>query len=137
MRDTPAPAISTEAIYMTADRFKKDSPEAADLIKKSTYVDDLIHSRASLNDAVNVASKTEEMLKKGGFTVNCLQLSGEEKPRASLISKSSSENSPQETSKSLSLLKGTESNLRVLGLEWNPAIDCLLYEVVLNFSTKK
>ena len=137
MSDTPAPAISTEAIYMTADRFKKDSTEAADLIKKSTYVDDLIDSRASLNDAVTVASKAEEILKKDGFTVKCGQLSGEEEPRASLISKANSENSPQETIKSLSLLKGTESNLRVLGLGWNPVTDCMLYEVVLNFSTKK
>ena len=54
-------------------------------------------------------------------------------PRASLISKANSENSPQETSKSLSLL----INLRVLGLGWNPVTDCMLYEVVLNFSTKK
>ena len=56
---------------MTAGRFKKDSPEAADLIDKSTYVDDLIESRASLNDAVNIASKAKEILKEGGFTVKC------------------------------------------------------------------
>jgi hypothetical protein len=29
MGDTPVPAISTEAIYKTADQFKEDSPEAA------------------------------------------------------------------------------------------------------------
>ena len=99
---------------MTAERFKEDSSEAADLIKKSTYVDDLIDSRASLNDAVNVAGKAEEMPKKGGFAVKCRQISGEEKPRVSLISKANSENSSQETSKSLSMLKVT--NLRIPGL---------------------
>ena len=138
MGDTPAPAISTEAIYMTADRFKEDSPEAADLIKKSTYVDDLIDSRATRNDATKVAGEAEEMLQKGGFTVKCWQLSGEESPRTSLILNANSKGtSPEEPSKSLSMLKGTESNLRVLGLGWNPVTDNLLYEVVLNFSTKK
>ena len=31
----------------------------------------------------------------------------------------------------------TESNLRVLGLGWDPRSDSILYEVVLNFSKKK
>ena len=71
MGDTPAPAISTEAIYKTADRFKKDSLEAAELLKKSSYVDDLIDSRPTLNCALRVAKKTETMLAKGGFLVKC------------------------------------------------------------------
>ncbi len=81
MGDTPVPAISTEAIYMTADRFKEDSPEAAQLIKKSTYVDNLIDSRTSLDNVVKVGREVEEMLEKRGFSVKCWQLSGEEKPR--------------------------------------------------------
>ena len=42
MGDTPAPAISTEAMYKTADMFETDSPKVANLLKKSSYVDDLI-----------------------------------------------------------------------------------------------
>ena len=42
MGDTPAPAISTEAIYMTANMFESDGPKAAKLLKRSSYVDDLI-----------------------------------------------------------------------------------------------
>ncbi len=44
MGDKPAPAISTEAVYKTAELFHEDSPPAADLIKYSSYVDDLIDS---------------------------------------------------------------------------------------------
>ena len=90
---------------MTAERFKEDSPEAADLIKKSTYVDNQIDSHASLNDAVHVTGKAEEVLKKGGFAVKCWQLSGEEKTHVSFVSKANSEKSSQQTSKSLSMLK--------------------------------
>jgi hypothetical protein len=43
----------------------------------------------------------------------------------------------EEITKSVNMLKGTESNLRVLGLGWDPVADCLLYEVVLNFSKKR
>ena len=42
MGDTPAPAISIEAIYMTANMFESDGPKAAKLLKRSSYVDDLI-----------------------------------------------------------------------------------------------
>ena len=44
MGDSPAPAISTEAVYKTATLFEDESPEAAELLRKSSYVDDLIDS---------------------------------------------------------------------------------------------
>ena len=65
MGDTPAPAIATEAIYKTAERFKEESPDAAELLKRSSYVDDLIDSRPTLCLALNIAKATECMLDKG------------------------------------------------------------------------
>ena len=44
MGDTPAPAISTEAMYKTADMFETDSPKAANLLNRSSSVADLIDS---------------------------------------------------------------------------------------------
>jgi hypothetical protein len=79
MGDTPTPAISTEAIYKTADRFKEDSPEAAELLKKSSY-DDPIDSRPTVSCALKVAEEAENMLAKGGFSVKCWQQSEEESP---------------------------------------------------------
>ena len=35
------------------------------------------------------------------------------------------------------MLKGSDSNLRVLGLGWNPVEDTVVFEVTLNFSKKK
>ena len=69
MGDSPAPAISTEAVYKTANLFKEDSPEAAELLKTSSYVDDLIDSRCNKPDALKLAHDAENMLAKGGFKV--------------------------------------------------------------------
>ena len=35
------------------------------------------------------------------------------------------------------MFKGTNSNLRVLGVGWNPVEDTVVFEVILNFSKKK
>ena len=42
--DTPGPAICAEAVYKTADLFRENCPQAGDLLKKSSYVDDSINS---------------------------------------------------------------------------------------------
>ena len=138
MGDTPAPAISTEAIYKTAERFKEDSPEAAELLKNSSYVDDHIDSKPTLCSAVKVANETESMLAKGGFSVKCWQFSGEENPRANLaqLRLDHGNHSAQKVGHSISMLKGTDANLRVLALGWDPRSDVILYEVTLNFSSK-
>jgi hypothetical protein len=139
MGDTAAPAISTEAIYKTAERFKEDSPEAAELLKKSSYVDDLIDSRPTLESAVGLARESECMLAKGGFSVKCWQFSGEEAPRTNVaqIEYSCVSKPVRKVRNSVKLLKGTDTSLRVLGIGWDPRDDVILYEVTLNFSSKR
>ena len=137
MGDTPAPAISTEAVYKTADLFKDQSPQAANLLKKSSYVDDLIDSQPSVPAALKIARETESMLAKGGFKVKCWQLTGESNPRTGeelfIEDVDNFDLNPSNTSQ----LKGNEQNLRVLGLGWVPEEDKIVYETTLNFSKKK
>lgn len=140
MGDTPAPAISTEAVYKTAEMFESDSPKAANLLKKSSYVDDLIDSQPSLPEAVVLAYESEQMLAKGGFAVKCWQFSGESSPRTSheLYAKADTANDIDSSAYLHSnLLKGTDGSLRVLGLGWNPAEDVIVFQVALNFSKKR
>ena len=82
MGDSPAPAISTEAVSKTATLFEDESPEAAELLRKSRYVDDLIDSRSTKAVALKLAQNIENMLHKGGFVLKCWQFSGEEKTRS-------------------------------------------------------
>ena len=79
MGNSPAPAISTEAVYKTANLFQEESPEAAEMLKKSSYVDDLIDSPPNKLEAMKLAHDAENMLAKGSLTVKCWQFSGEEK----------------------------------------------------------
>lgn len=140
MGDTPAPAISTEAMYKTADMFETDSPKAANLLKRSSYVDDLIDSQPSTAEALKIARETEDMLAKGGFAVKCWQFTGESSPRTGEVL---SENVDTLVAPDgavcthPNMLKGTDSSLRVLGLGWNPVEDTVVFEVTLNFSKKK
>ena len=137
MGDSPAPAISTEAVYKTANLFKDESPEAAEMLKKSSYVDDLIDSRPNKPKAMKLAHDAENMLAKGGFTVKCWQFSGEEKTRSGEELQQTVVPEYKSNDLARPLLKGTGANLRVLGVGWKPKEDVIVYEVTLNFSQKR
>ena len=140
MGDTPAPAISTEAVYKTADMFESESPKAANLLKRSSYVDDLIESQPSTTEALKIAHETEEILVKGGFEVKCWQFTGDSSPRTGKMLSVNSDavvalDAPLRTH--TNMLKGTDSNLRVLRLGWNPVEDTVVFEVTFNFSQEE
>ncbi|CAB4018942.1 Hypothetical predicted protein [Paramuricea clavata] len=122
MGNTPAPAISTEAVYKTAEFYREDGPQAANLPKHSSYVDDLIDSRPSKPDALKIAKESEDILAKGGFAVKCWQFGGETQPRLKeeLLKLDLPEKSVESSDQRLIMLKGTDEILRVLGLGWNP-----------------
>ena len=82
MDDTSAPAISTEAVYKTTDMFETERPKAANLLKRSSYVD-LIDSQPSTPEALKIAHETEDILAKGGFAVKCWQFTEESSPHTS------------------------------------------------------
>ena len=137
MGDSPAPAISTEAVYKTANLFKDESPEAAEMLKKSSYVDDLIDSRLNKSEAMKLAYDAKNMLAKGGFTVKCWQFSGEVKTRSGEELQQTVVPEYKSNDLARPLLKGTDANLRVLGVGWKPKEDVIVYEVTLNFSQKR
>ena len=139
MGDSSAPAISTEAIYKTATLFEDESPEAAELLRKSSYVEGLIDSRSTKAVALKLAQDTENMLHKGGFVLKCWQFSGEEKTRSGgdLHSDIDMEQKSSHLSRGRTLLKRSDENLRVLGVGWRPKQDVIVFEVVLNFSQKR
>jgi hypothetical protein len=117
MGDTPAPAISSEAMYKTAEMFQEDSPSAANLLKHSSYVDDLIDSRESKHKALKIAKEAQDMLAKGGFSVKCWQFSGESKPRGQQDLETEIPQNPYSKSDQQPvMLKGTHDNLTYVSL---------------------
>ena len=64
MGNSPVPAISTEAVHKTANLFEEESPKAAELLRRSSYVDDLIDSQPTKSMALKLAQDTENILRE-------------------------------------------------------------------------
>ena len=89
---------------------------------------------------MKIAREKEDILAKGGFAVKFWQFTGESSPRTGKMLSVNSDavvapDAPVSTH--TNMLKGTDSNLRVLGLGWNPVEVTVVFEVTLNFSKKK
>jgi len=123
MGDKPAAAISAEAIYGTADLVKTEAPDVTQLLKQSTYVDDIVHSVPSKEIAFHLARTTTNTLKFAGFTIKHWLFSGESEPRKDL------EIEPIKTDSSY--------RTQVLGISWESVADEIITDVKLNFSPKK
>ena len=122
MGDRPAAAISSEAIYKTADMCQDSSPEVSNLLKHSTYVDDIVHSVNSADEARDLARKTTDVLKNAGFTIKHWLFGGESSPRVDL-------DTPPPTANS--------SKTQVLGVTWDSMTDTITFSAKINFSAKK
>ena len=105
MGDRPAPAISTEALYKTADMFNDGNEEAVFFIKECSYVDDLTYSHNNKTDLELLVNRVEGILGKGGFRIKAWIFSGEILP------------------------EGENTNVRVLGTMWNPRQDFMTYDI--------
>ena len=120
MGDKPAPAIATEALFMTADLYSDSHPRAARFIKESSYVDDLVDSVPTREAAESLAKDTEFVLSEGGFKIKCWQSTQQEGEL-----------------KGTELKQTSEGQIGVLGVLWDPVRDEISYKAVLNFSNKK
>ena len=119
MGDRPAPAIATEALFMTAEMNKETLPQAASFIQTSSFVDDLVDSVSS--GATELARDAESVLRSGGFEIKCWQMSGETGSANGAASE----------------LKGEGECTGVLGVVWNHIHDTMSYKVSLNFSKRR
>ena len=119
MGDRPSPAIATEALYKTAELHEHKYPRAAQFVKRSSYVDDLIDSVGSIKQAEELAKQTENLLAEGNFKVKGWQMSS--------TTRSDGGQS----------LKGDDDHIGVLGTWWNPDKDLISYKITLNFSDKR
>ena len=65
--DQPSSTISLVALQKTAELGKKKYREAAEVIPKNTYIDDIFDSVNSMEDAIRLADEVEALLTIGGF----------------------------------------------------------------------
>ena len=67
--DKPAPAIAQIALQKTAKEGEKRHPEAAEVLKNNTYMDDICDSVHSVEKARKLSEDIDEVLNNGGFAV--------------------------------------------------------------------
>lgn len=115
--DRPSGIIATLALRQTAEKYVNQYPEAAHMIMKNTYVDDMIQSVPSEEDASKLIKDAECILSTGGFAVKHWVVSGNE------VNSSGIKLLDSETEK-------------VLGMSWDIREDQFFYRVKINFSPK-
>ncbi|XP_014676963.1 PREDICTED: uncharacterized protein LOC106816842 [Priapulus caudatus] len=120
MGDKPAGTIATEALYATAERCRDSYPEAADMIRDSTYMDDLIDSCEGASRGIKLAEDVSTVMGTGNFRIKGWRFTG-----------------GNGTGSSVPLLPSGGDSVRVLGMLWDNVADEFHYRVKINFSKKK
>ena len=129
-----SPYLAVRTLQQCAEDHAQGQPEAAQHIKSSFYVDDLLAGASSVEAALKLFSDLREVLTKGGFQL-C-------KWRSS--SPSVMQNIPAELHETLLVKEMAESESiiqpKALGLEWNAASDSMspaIPKPVPNSTTKR
>ena len=67
--DKPAPAMAQIALRKTAEESRSSTPEATEVLLNDVYMDDILHSTDTDEDAQKLAKDLDDALAKGGFSV--------------------------------------------------------------------
>ena len=109
------------ALRKTAEQEIDVHPEAAEALKRNTYMDDICDSVTSLEKAEKLTDELDIVLAKGGFKVkgwvsNCLEM-----------------RNVNQSEQSFKVFEGA-SEEKVLGVIWNNSEDTFSFVVKLDFS---
>ncbi|XP_068678843.1 uncharacterized protein [Montipora foliosa] len=114
--DKPAPAMAQIALRKTADEARKDFPEAAQVLKDNTYMDDICDSVCTEEEARELTKCIDSVLETGGFKVK------------GWLSNKANSNTDQEERKEAAILQGVNEE-KVLGVVWNNHTDMFTLKV--------
>ena len=106
--ERPAGNIAITALNKTAEMSRSEFPEAVDIIRNNTYMDDIIDSFDDLTHANKVAVQIDSIIKNGNFVV-----------KKWIISTKDTFPNEKEPIKGFS----QASRQHVLGLVWDRSID--------------
>ncbi|XP_063901935.1 uncharacterized protein LOC135121564 [Zophobas morio] len=114
----PASFIAIRCLHELALQFKSQYPEAAKIIQRDFYVDDLLTGHNSVEELIVIRDQIIEILKHGGFSL---------RKWASNHSELIPDTLSHEQNLNIRLDKGEYT--KPLGLLWNPYHDILNYSV--------
>ena len=139
--DKPSPDMASFVMLKMAEKNEKECPRAATILKRDRYVDDLIHSCPTTDEAAKSMEELDKVLATGSFEIKeWLCSSSTEKACESDQPRQESVNeSVPESSISIVNLDGEEEN-KTLGVVWNPRTDVIGFasrEVKVEILTKR
>ena len=105
--DKPAPAMAQVALQKTAEEGENEYPRAAQTIKDNSYMDDILDSVETKQEAKELTTAVDNILAKGGFQVKEWQ-SNEELNQAS-----------QEVDAEEIDVPSSTTDAKALGVVWN------------------
>ena len=108
--DKPAPAMAQIALRKTANEAREDFPEAAQILKDNTYMDDICDSVCTEEEARELTKCIDSVLETRGFKVK------------GCLSNKANSNTDQEERKEAAILQGVNEE-KVLGVVWNNHTD--------------
>ena len=82
MGDRPSSCIAQVCLRKAAEAYQDKYPEAAEIIKRSSYMDDIATSTRTKEEAESRMEELDEMLIENGFKIKGWIKSGEVKPEA-------------------------------------------------------
>ncbi|XP_063994422.1 uncharacterized protein LOC135171779 [Diachasmimorpha longicaudata] len=113
-----APYLAIRCLHQLADDESEKFPEAAKIIKRDLYVDDLLTGADTLEEALNIRDGINSVLKKGQLN---LRQWGSNDPR--LLE------GLAEGNINLQLKTSNDPTIKTLGLHWNSEKDAIIFTV--------
>lgn len=121
-----APFLATRVLSQLANDEQNTFPEAAEILRKDVYVDDLLSGANSIEDATKLRNQLDALLSKGGFQLR-KWASNEE----AVLEGIPADNRALQASFDLD----RSQSIKSLGLHWEPASDQLKYKIDLPTKT--
>ncbi|XP_058827527.1 uncharacterized protein LOC131687455 [Topomyia yanbarensis] len=118
-----APYLATRVLQQLADDEQDAFPEAADVLRKDFYVDDLISGRSTVAETIKLRNQLDSLLAKGGFE---LRKWASNEP--TVLEDIPEENRALQQSVDLD----RDQCLKTLGLHWEPSTDVLRYKIKIH-----
>ena len=115
--DKPAPAMAQVAFRKTAEEGECENPRAAQAIKDNSYMDDILDSVTTNEEATGLMKAIDDVLEKEGFQVRGWQSNGE-------LYKTNDQKDGKDI-----IVPQVKQDAKVLGMVWNNKDDVLKYKV--------
>ena len=131
--DKPSPDMASFVMLKIAEENQEVYPEAATILKRDRYVDDLIHSCKTPSEATDRMKHLNEILASGSFKIKewfcssakAIKDMNESKPE--IVSDQSYETERDVKTPNVDL--DSCQNLKTLGVSWDPTTDSIHFQV--------